>query len=483
MPVVALRIRVAASVPAGQDIEYRICVENKAKAPAYHVMVRNPLPKNARFVRATPEPTSHESDIVWQLGTLDACACKEITLVLAPTGSGDVKNCARVLFEHGECVTTRIERPTLTLRKLGPAQGLRYDVLTYKLEVTNSGSTPIKDVVLNDTLPEGLQHKDGKLQLTWELGTLEAGQCLCKEYQVVAMVSGRLTNRAEVRAADIHEQAESSVTITEPLLQLKKTGPEQCRANQSACYRITVSNPGTAPVTNLVLTDPVPEKTTFVSASQGGQLIGNQVKWNIGTLAAGSEQTVELVLRCQGSGKVCNRVTAAADRGLTAQSEVCTEFLGVSALLLQVDPVPVIEVDGEGKYRIRVSNTGSDPATGVQVTAVLPPQMTLVAAKGQPQHRQDGQRVIYEPISLAAKADLIYEVNVRARQAAEVPFQVELRSEQMKAEDPPVLSVQRTTIHDEYRTPSTQLQPPPGSQPAGAPPTGSQPAGTPPPRP
>src|SRR5262245_17349594 len=93
VPVVALRVRVPASAADGQELEYRTCVENTSPAAAHHVLVRNPLPANARFVRANPEPTAQEPDLLWQLGTLEPRACREIVLVLAPTGPGDVRNC------------------------------------------------------------------------------------------------------------------------------------------------------------------------------------------------------------------------------------------------------------------------------------------------------------------------------------------------------------------------------------------------------
>src|SRR5205085_594663 len=64
----------------------------------------------ARFVRAVPEPSAREPELHWALGTLPPGVCREIVLVLAPTDANDVKNCARVQFEHGQCVTTRVVR-------------------------------------------------------------------------------------------------------------------------------------------------------------------------------------------------------------------------------------------------------------------------------------------------------------------------------------------------------------------------------------
>src|SRR5438067_2071317 len=85
-PVVCIAVRVPAAGAPGEELEYRICVENPTFAPAHRVTVRNPLPEHAKFVRAKPEPTAREPELVWELGTLEACAKREILLVLSPTG-------------------------------------------------------------------------------------------------------------------------------------------------------------------------------------------------------------------------------------------------------------------------------------------------------------------------------------------------------------------------------------------------------------
>src|SRR5207249_9197225 len=146
-PVVLLRVRVPASAAAGQELEYRICVENCSPAPAHHVLVRNPLPGNARFLRANPEPAVREPELLWRLGTLEGGVKREIVLVLAPTASGEVKNCARVQFEHGECVTTKILGPSLSMEKNGPTQAVLADILNYRLTLTNTGNADLTNLL------------------------------------------------------------------------------------------------------------------------------------------------------------------------------------------------------------------------------------------------------------------------------------------------------------------------------------------------
>src|SRR5262249_34430190 len=65
------------------------------------------LPRNAKFVKSDPEPVIKDGELRWNVGTLGGGACREFKLVLRPTDLEDVKNCVRVQYEHGQCVTTR----------------------------------------------------------------------------------------------------------------------------------------------------------------------------------------------------------------------------------------------------------------------------------------------------------------------------------------------------------------------------------------
>src|SRR5580692_1480659 len=53
-PVLKIKVRVPACSEPGQAIEYRICVENCSTAEAHHVMVKNLIPSNAKYVKADP---------------------------------------------------------------------------------------------------------------------------------------------------------------------------------------------------------------------------------------------------------------------------------------------------------------------------------------------------------------------------------------------------------------------------------------------
>ncbi len=445
-PVVAMRVRVPAQVQGQQEIEYRICVENRAPAAAHHVLVRNPLPANVRYVRANPEPTARDPELLWQLGTLAGGTSREILLVLAPTAPGEVKCCARVQFEHGQCVTTQVLRPNLSLRKTGPSQAVLYDALSYQLTVTNTGTAAATNVVLTDTLPAGLEHAGGKNLFTWDLGSLAPGQSRSVDYQVIAKAVGRLCNRAVATAAGgLREEREGCVTIVEAKLSLKQTGPVRHYASLPATYQMTVSNPGPVPLTNVVLTEALPPEMTIVRAGEDSQLSEGQARWSLGTLAPGASRTMELVVRAQTAGRLCVRSEATADQGLSAREEVCTHFVGVPALLLEVsnadDPV---EVGGETRYLMTVRNPGTDPVTQVALVATVPEQMEFLQAVGA-DNRKEGAKILFAPVTLPPAGQIRYEIAVRALRAGDVRFRVELTADQLTAG--PVHQEESTTIY------------------------------------
>lgn len=455
-PAVSLRVRVAATASAGQELEYRLCVANQSPAAAHHVTIRNPVPANARYVRATPAPVARDPEIVWRLGTLQPGQCRELVLVLRPTG-GDISCCARVAFEHGQCVTTRIgrpARPALSLRKTGPSQVVLYDPVTYRLEVRNTGPTSLTDVVLTDLLPPQLRYDGGnpapeqRSLLTWNLGTLAPGEQRVIEYRALTTEEGTFSNRAAVTAAGgLREEATSRLTVGKSQLSLTMIGPERRYANLPAAYELTVSNPGNAPVANVTVANPVPAGTKLVSAGDDGRQVENEVRWVVGTLAPGAKKTLRLELAADMPGEVVNRATAKADRDLSARAEVKTLFQGVAGLTAKLTGPGPVEVGQEVAYVLVVKNTGTDSAGDVKVTATVPAQLQATDAQGPAKAMLQADKVTYEPVALKAGEEIRYLIYVKALKAGDVRFRVDIEAKELSAG--PVREEAGTTIFED----------------------------------
>jgi uncharacterized repeat protein (TIGR01451 family) len=464
-PVVSIRVRVPSTASAGRELEYSFLVENSSSADAHHVRVRASMPAKARYKTARPAPTavpgtpeaaqptpksqSGASEVVWEIGTLKGGQRREIVLVIEPAAGDDLLCCARVSFEHGECVRTRMSKPTLRVRTNGPDRARQYDPLTYVVEVTNAGSADANEVVLTEELPPGLQFSDsnpstsGTNPLTWKLGTLAPGDKKSVEFKVIPVETGTHPLKATVAAAGIAAESNlSRVLVGEPKLQLVMTGPSWRSLDRPATYFLTISNPSPVPATNLILADDLYSKAElrsfieFVSASDDGKLTGDNVRWSLGTLGPGSRRTISLTLRSLREGSFRNVATVRGDRGLTANAFASTEFQAPSGLTLNIektaDPVAVGKTTS---FTLRLQEHGGAPSTKVALSVTLPDGLQHVDAKGPSDGKQDGRTVTFLPLGeLSAGAEAVFTVTVRAERAGELKLRATVTTDPARAQ-------------------------------------------------
>lgn len=435
-PVIRLRVRVPPAVGAGQELTYLITVENQSRAAAHHVLVRNAVPQHARFVRAQPAPSELQPELVWTLGTLEGGARKEITLVLAADGKGDVESCPRVQFEHGQCVTTKVARAGISVRKGGPTRAVLYDNLTFQVFLTNTGPTAVTNVVLTETLSPGLEHALGN-RVRWDVGTLAPGQTRVIDYQAIAKQAGTLRVQTLVTAdGGLREEAQASLIAAEPKLSVQLAGPAQQYVNTNVPYQVAVRNLGTIDVANVRVGFQLPPQTQLVSATRGAQRIGDQVQWELGTLSPNSLRILDAVVRVPTAGEARLEALAVADRGLEKRDVLVTVFAGVPALTLNVvktdDP---LEVGKETRYLVSVRNPGTQPVTQTRLVVTLPEQLAFVRATA-PQganFKREGQKILFDPLTARPGTEVRFEIAARGLKPADTRILFAVNADQLTA--------------------------------------------------
>jgi uncharacterized repeat protein (TIGR01451 family) len=184
-----------------------------------------------------------------------------------------------------------------------------------------------------------------------------------------------------------------SINVLSAVLNVSMTADRNpAPLEQNFNYNATITNTGDASATNTVLTDVLPVGVTFTasSPSQGTCSYASAtrtVTCNLGTIAAGSNATVQLTIKPRSEGTIDNTATVTA-----SQWDPATGNSSASVNGLQVKKYVDLAVQVLGSanpifagqnvtYTITVKNVNvTTPATGVVLTDVLPASMNFVSA-------------------------------------------------------------------------------------------------------
>jgi len=165
--------------------------------------------------------------------------------------------------------------------------------------------------------------------------------------------------------------------------------PDPVFVGSNLVYSITVTNFGPSPASNVVVLLPLPPSAVFVSASSSQGTcteVSGTVVCNLGKMAFAQQATIRVTVRPLATGLISATATVSAkDPDLDeSNNSATTSTLVVPpaaelALGLADAPDPTF-VGGPLTYTVSLTNNGPAVATGVVVTNVLPPSVTVVSA-------------------------------------------------------------------------------------------------------
>lgn len=322
----------------------------------------------------------------------------------APSGTA-------MVIGRGE-TTKEWQAPQIQLSKNAPpAVGLGQEI-PYTLTVTNTGKVETKAATVRDMPGEGLQYVrsepsgtvDGN-QVIWTLGEMRGGQSQSIQVWCRALRAGPVTNCAVVATPEgLRDEKCVTTQVTVAQLKVTKTGPATGVVGMPVTYQVVVTNPGSGPATNVVLTDEFDAGLEHASKA-------NPIKLEIGTLAAGESKTYPVTLTPRQVGRVVNRVVATADGNLRDQAE---HPITVQTAQLKVEKSGPARryVNREATWDIRLTNPGEVPLNNVSVRDQLPPELVFVSA-GQGGTQAANGEVVWNLGTLQPREQKIVQVTTR----------------------------------------------------------------------
>jgi uncharacterized repeat protein (TIGR01451 family) len=255
------------SAQVGEPAAFHIQVTNTGTGPANNVVLHDKLPPALKHVQG--------DDIEADLGTLEPGQSKDVTLDTTVTKAGRIVNEA-VATADGDLrasaqATVVATEPLLALTKTGPQRRYMNRDAEFAIDLSNPGSASASNVRVVDTLPPGLEfvaasdagvYEPTARTVTWNIGTLTAGQKRTLTTKLSARAIGDLVNRA-VATADrgLEAKAEAALHVEGiPALMLEVVDlDDPVEVGAETTYEIHVVNQGTAPSTGLQILATVPD--------------------------------------------------------------------------------------------------------------------------------------------------------------------------------------------------------------------------------
>ena len=438
-PFVTIRVRVSAQASPNDELEYRILVENHSPAEAHQVRVRNNIPTNAKFLRATPPPDSLEGEIIWKLGSLPGNSSKEIKLVVMVTGTGEVDCISRVQYEHGQAVKTQLASPLL-IKMTGPIQAMLYDTLSYQIDIFNTGNSELTGVQLTNIIPDGLEFltskpsTSGENPLIWNIGAIPGGQSKRLEFQAAAKKTGEFINKATVTTTSgMKKETSSKVEVGEVKLALNLGGPDRRNINRPTSYQITITNSGNQLVRGIKVSTKLDASTQFLAASGGGRNENGEIKWLIPQLAPKQRQTVQMVIKPIVAGTLKNRTEVTADKIPTGwQVEKITIFENNNGLVAEIDKsIDPMEIGEQTALTLRLINNSPNPIKNLILSAISPDTTVVTEGRGPTNFSRQPDKVGFLPLpSLEPGKEVTYSLFLQAKKPGDGTFRLEYSADE-----------------------------------------------------
>lgn len=297
-PVIEFRQKMPAEIDADEPFSVEIYVRNSGKGTAEAVFVTDVLGPHVSFVDADPSPAKGDGHLSWALGTLPAGTEQVIKVRLKATADADPKflHTIEVAYQgRGKNVREgTIRQAALELTVAPPDAAPVGTPAPIRITITNPGSTPARDVMLQSTLPEGLTHRAGR-DLENALGVIEAGQSRTLNLTITPTAVGDFAAQLRLTAKSAKPvEAMARVKATPALLSLAITAPPAVEANRPALIELVVGNDAADPKNAAELVVTLPKEVIFVRATDRGVYdpVTRTVKWDLGPVAPGERRSV-----------------------------------------------------------------------------------------------------------------------------------------------------------------------------------------------
>lgn len=436
-------------VVRGSEFDFAYHVTNLTSNELQNVIVTLNSKSNLEITSSEPQSSQSAGDMVWALGSFAPKETKIIRMTGKANQVGQASDCITVSYNNFLCASLNVVEPALALTKTATARTMKCDEIVFRFTVQNTGSGAASNVVISDTLPEGLTMANGSRNVSIPVGTLASGESKTYEVKANASRTGTFNNSATATADGglTAEAGPTNTVVVAPELTIASNCSETQFLGRNMTFGYTIQNVGNGEAAATVASATIPAGTTLVRNSDGGRVSGNRVTWDYGTLPVNAKRDFSITVKASDAGEYTSSATANAEC-TDAVADTCTSGVkGIPAVLLEVvDITDPVEVGGQTTYVITVTNQGSAEDTNVRIVATLPGEQGYVGSTGTTAATVSGQKITFSPVpTLAVGGEASWRITVKANAGGDVRFRLEMTSDNLTS---PVIETEATNLYE-----------------------------------
>ena len=458
MPLISSQVIGPRKILIGRASTYRIRLSNAGQMAAKDVVATIDVPAWADVVGSVTSigvmqrsiDSQLPNKLQWQLPELAAQQSETLDLKLIPrSGKPLALGVSWTSAPVGSQAIVEVQEPMLKMTVNGPDEVLFGKPQTYRLGLSNPGTGVAEKIVIHLYPPGGGRDRVS----SHTIGDLAAGDSKSVEVMLTAREVGKLAIRAEASAmGDISTEVLREVLVRKPELEIDWRGPESKYSGTGATFYLRVRNPGTATAEGVFVEAEVPDGAELVNASGVKEVdeAERTIRWDVGSLAAGEENFMEVRFLVHRAGTNSMRLIAQSGDGQLEDAQIAqTHVIAVADLQLEVsDPKGPLALTDPAVYEIRVTNRGTNAARAVNVVAMFSDGIEPIRVEGAQHSIHDG-RVAFQTIdSLPAGRDIVLRIQARAQEPGTHVFRTEVVCTDLEAK----LTTEETTRYYEDDT-------------------------------
>jgi uncharacterized repeat protein (TIGR01451 family) len=386
------------TVEADGAISYRVEVANTGDVPSQGVTLSYTPPPGLTVLNSNPTGQPFGQRLEWRLGDIPPGAAAAVEINCRATRAADIRSTFNARNSAGltaeSSVSTRIVASALSLVMTGPESVEVGGTAQFRVEVTNTSSSPLTNVTVTDNFPPGLAHTAREPSpIVRALGTLEPGQTQRFAVSFVVLQPGQHCHRLDV-IADNTTGASTRGCVTgvaavaaPPTLNLRIDGPSALEVDQAGSYSVDVSNTGSSKATGVIVRlefapSLAPREATGARVDQPGQ---PGLAWQLAEINPG--ETVRLRVNCQAltaDARALLKVSVQSRETVTKIEEYGTRIIArapaappppreAPAPELPERPAPAIPAEpaAAGNLRVTIAETADPIQEGRNTTYLI----------------------------------------------------------------------------------------------------------------